>query len=524
MTDYMQRRFDKILEGLLPAGETALLAVSGGIDSVCLAELFAHSKLKRKFAVAHCNFHLRGQESDSDEALVRKWAEAAGVRLHKADFDTVSCASENSVSIEMAARRLRYDWFARLCKENGYYAVAVAHNANDNAETLMLNLLRGTGQRGLTGMRRCSEIPVSSADLKGERLIRPLLGFSRAEISEYAESNALEWHEDHTNAETLYKRNRIRHNVFPVFESINPSFLKTFSREMGIFSEINDIADDYFSSVSGNLVLPPAEGEMIRLDTEALKREKHWHYLLFRFLEPFGFHPSALESLYGIMESGTSSGHVLETSGYRLLTAPGRLSVSVREPDSVSVPCVGKGGNLPSMLSASENTCCVAVRTCGRYEFDRFNVRVDVSSLSGENGNPVGKAVALAGAGTLSADAAGLAFPFLLRGWRKGDWFRPAGLGGRKKLSDLFAGLKMDANEKAAALAVVLPSLNKDLDDKNSAGEHIAAVCGYASGRFFSRVDESVKVTGSTRDMVLIELLRSFDHIHERHTGEEMLR
>ena len=136
----MQRRFDKIIEGLLPAGETALLAVSGGVDSMCMAELFAGATPERGFAVAHCNFHLRGAESDADELLVRNWAAAHGVRFHKADFDTLSYAEEHSISVEMAARELRYDFFASLCVENGYRAAVVAHNANDNAETLMLNL------------------------------------------------------------------------------------------------------------------------------------------------------------------------------------------------------------------------------------------------------------------------------------------------------------------------------------------------------------------------------------------------
>ena len=141
----MQERFDRILKGLLPDGEAVLLAVSGGVDSMCMAELFLNSSVRRCFALAHCNFHLRGEESDSDETLVREWAESHGVIFIKTDFYTEEYAASNGVSIEMAARELRYAWFAEVCRERGFAALAVAHNANDNAETMILNMLRGTG-------------------------------------------------------------------------------------------------------------------------------------------------------------------------------------------------------------------------------------------------------------------------------------------------------------------------------------------------------------------------------------------
>ena len=157
----IQKSFDRTIVGLVPEKETALLAVSGGIDSICLASLFLNSSAGRRFAVAHCNFHLRGEDSDSDEALVAAWCGRNGVRYHKADFDTEQYASSHNISIEMAARELRYDWFASLCRDNGYYGVAVAHNANDNAETLILNLLRGTGLRGVTGMQVETVVPVT---------------------------------------------------------------------------------------------------------------------------------------------------------------------------------------------------------------------------------------------------------------------------------------------------------------------------------------------------------------------------
>ena len=318
----MQKEFDKILVGLIPEGETALLAVSGGADSICMAELFAHSSWKGDIAVAHCNFHLRGEESDADAKLVRCWAASHGVVFHSVDFDTERYASEHSQSIEMAARELRYDWFASLCLKHGYYAVSVAHNANDNAETLMLNLLRGTGLRGITGMKPVSNVPVSQQSLEGVRLVRPLLAFSRDRINAFVNECHAEYHDDRTNAETIYKRNKIRHLVFPVFESLNPSFLKTFGREMRAFAQENAIAEDYFNAAKPRVCAMPEPGECLRVNVFALRKETHWEYILYRLLEPFGFRSATLDPVMSLLNSdGTFSGKEFIAQGYRILTA-----------------------------------------------------------------------------------------------------------------------------------------------------------------------------------------------------------
>ena len=318
----IQKSFDRTIVGLVPEKETALLAVSGGIDSICLASLFLNSSAGRRFAVAHCNFHLRGEDSDSDEVLVAAWCGRNGVRYHKADFDTEQYASSHNISIEMAARELRYDWFASLCKDNGYYGVAVAHNANDNAETLILNLLRGTGLRGVTGMQVETVVPVTRDELSGVRLLRPMLSFSREQIEEYVAANSLEYHDDRTNAETVYKRNRIRHLVFPVFESLNPSFLTTFAREMNAFSEVQEIADDYFISVRESVCEPAGKDELLRVNAVRLCYLKHYKYVLYRLLEAYGFRDRLLEPVVRLLESGkTFSGKVFEAPGYELITA-----------------------------------------------------------------------------------------------------------------------------------------------------------------------------------------------------------
>ncbi len=213
-----------------------LVAVSGGIDSMCLME-----KVRQEggpFAVAHCNFGLRGTESDADEAFVREQAARYRIPCHVKRFDTEAFASAEGISIEMAARRLRYHWFGQLCREHGYEAVAVAHNANDNAETLILNLLRGTGLRGITGMKAEGFLP--DPDFGDLPLRRPLLSMTREEIEAFAREKGLSWREDSTNAQNAYKRNKVRNLVFPIFATINPSFVQTLNRDMERFAaELN---------------------------------------------------------------------------------------------------------------------------------------------------------------------------------------------------------------------------------------------------------------------------------------------
>lgn len=629
----IQKSFDRTIVGLVPEKETALLAVSGGIDSICLASLFLNSSSGRRFAVAHCNFHLRGEDSDSDEALVAAWCGRNGVRYHKADFDTEQYASSHNVSIEMAARELRYDWFASLCQDNGYYGVAVAHNANDNAETLILNLLRGTGLRGITGMQVETVVPVTRDELSGVRLLRPMLSFSREQIEEYVAANSLEYHDDRTNAETVYKRNRIRHLVFPVFESLNPSFLTTFAREMNSFSEVQEIADDYFISVRESVCEPAGKDDLLRVNAVRLCHLKHYKYVLYRLLETYCFRDRLLEPVVRLLESGkTFSGKVFEAPGYELITAgeclivrkaarvvsdspvvseradahgdranvQGNLrgGVTVGTPVGVQVGkrgsvMVGKwggaqngaqvdkqggtlggaqvdkqggtpggaqvdeqGGESSPVASENhvlgecfglagrgsanrsrgtlmtggpvinENEACSVVRTTGEYVFDDFRVNV---SLSEAGADPVADAKSLAREGIAAFSSEALTLPFLLRGWQNGDWMRPVGLNGKKKLSDIFTGLRLSIEEKSRALVIVLPGSasegaesgcsSSDVSDSEASrrgadkigtdavrGVRVAGVCGYVSGRFFFRVDESVMVTPATASILKLYL------------------
>lgn len=479
----MQERFDRILKGLLPDGEAVLLAVSGGVDSMCMAELFLNTTAKVRFALAHCNFHLRGEESDSDEALVRAWAESHGVIFIKKDFDTKEYAASNGVSIEMAARELRYTWFAEVCRERGFAALAVAHNANDNAETMILNMLRGTGVKGMTGMRSSSLLPGSDA-----RLIRPLLGFTRKDIHEYAVSHGLQWHEDSTNADSAYKRNCIRNEIFPLFGRLNPSFLTTLNEDMERFAQVQSIADEYVRSVSAEIVRLDGNGLPV-IDHQKLTAKKNWEYVLFRLLEPFGFTSSVVADLVSVLKSGgTVSGRTFVADEYLAVTSAKEISVfrignrdGNRQDGHFDKLCDRAAPFAEPAASVAENveTTDITIEGPGTYSLNGVKFSVSLSD-DVRNVRTV--------AGETKSDTAGIPFPFTVRHWKNGDWMRPLGMRGRKKLSDIFVDLKFSLTEKKKALVIA------------DEGSHVLALVGH-------RIDDSVKVTKDTSSVTVIRLI-----------------
>ncbi|MBQ6953226.1 MAG: tRNA lysidine(34) synthetase TilS [Bacteroidales bacterium] len=369
-----------------------LVAVSGGVDSMCLAE-----KVRLEggpFAIAHCNFGLRGAESDADEAFVRAWASARGIPIHVKQFETQAFASAQGISVEMAARQLRYHWFGQLCQEFGYSAVAVAHNANDNAETLILNLLRGTGLRGIVGMKASGFLPDS--DFAHISLLRPLLGMTREDIEAFAREHGLTWREDSSNASNDFKRNKIRNLVFPVFREINPSFVQTLNRDMERFAE--EISAGVLSSEPfvASLLVPP---------------------------------------------TGSAGG-----------------------PLPLIRPRVAKGSedNTPSEKE--------------------FEVTEEMWDGTQPVKQPEGMLI-------LDADKAGA----VVEGrWESGDWIRPLGAPGHKKMQDWFTDHHIPADEKP-----FVPLLKSEKDP-----HHVLAVIPYC-------IDHSVRVTKSTRQILRISTKNS---------------
>ena len=507
-----------------------LLAVSGGMDSMCMLDLFSQVVPVEEFAVAHCNFSLRGAESDGDQELVESRARELGVRVFVKRFETEAFAREKGVSIEMAARELRYAWFAELCQEHGFGALVVAHNANDNAETLLLNLLRGTGLNGLHGMSEVQanwmfEIPKTPASLlpqaarcKGPQdhllyrlrpiagggmsspsqnipvhqqslttvlkrrvLLRPLLEVTRKQIEGYVMARRVAYRDDSTNFESDYKRNRIRNEVFPVFEKVNPSFVKTLNREIGYFAEAGSIVEDWCRAQLHKVLLDSNQ-DCVTISLPALLAAEHSRYLLYYILQPYGFNSATLESLESLLESDrTISGKRFESPSHILYT--GRDSLVVR-PVSI---------NDISDRQRSDRDDMMTVRGEGVYNLNgvRWQVKVVEMTQDFSLKQPVG---------TVIMDADKMAFPFVCRAWRQGDWFVPFGLKGRKKVSDLFADLKFTQMDKAKALMIV------DCRGDLAENQHIAGVLGY-------RIDDRYKVDQTTRNIILMTILNNTDTI-----------
>lgn len=459
----MQKRFDRALSDLLPrlvAGQSAsacvpklLLAVSGGVDSMTLAELAYNSSLKDRFdfAVVHCNFHLRGEDSDGDEAFVRSWSEARNVRCYVAQFNTVGYAAEHSSSIEMAARDLRYAEFARLCRDEGYAAVAVAHNANDNAETMLLNLVRGTGLKGICGMQALSsrKVAVNDGEVEAELvIIRPLLEFPRKVIEGYAFARGMRWREDRTNSDTSYRRNYIRHEVIPALERLNPSIVRTLNREM-----------QYFSSLGS------------------------WKQELFDKLYSYDFNPLVIGQIIDLMESGrTVAGKTFHSPTHRLVTTSDSYVLEKTTSDASED---ASSDSLADVVAGSLEVECP-----GDYSFDGIRFRVELIDWTADM-SPKQPA------GTICIDAGKSGWPLVIRKWSPGDWMCPLGMKGpdgrprRKKLSDIFTDLKLNILQKERVLVVAAGG-----DDCHD----VIAVAGL-------RIDERVRIDGQTKRAAKITLL-----------------
>lgn len=283
---------------LLPDGGEVLLAVSGGRDSMAMLDLFVRAK--QPFAVAHCNFHLRGSDSDRDQSFVAEAADRLGVRFHTVDFDTRTEAAAKGESIEEAARRLRYEWFASLCRDYAYRSVATAHHADDSIETFFLNLFRGTGIRGLHGIRPQSSLHLPSASLA---VIRPMLCFSRAEIDVYVRQRAIAYVDDRTNFELDARRNRLRLQLLPLLRELYPSFDATMTANIERLHDASLVYGQCVDDVRQSLVKPyrpslaTAPRDAVAINAASLVALRPQATLAFELLAPYGFNVATVGDL-----------------------------------------------------------------------------------------------------------------------------------------------------------------------------------------------------------------------------------
>lgn len=403
-----------------------LLAVSGGMDSMCMADLFVRTCGLSDIAIAHCNFNLRNDESDGDESLVREWAAQWNLKVHVISFDTVSYAKAHDMSIEMAARELRYAWFARLCLQHGYSYVAVAHHADDNAETMLLNMTRGTGIKGMTGMKNVSELPCPEVSVPA-RLARPMLGFTRKQIEGYVLKHKVPFRNDSSNFSVDYRRNRIRHEIFPVMKKLNPSFVSTLNREMAYLEDASGIVDEWCRTVERDIVTQADEN--IRISIEKLLSHKQWRYLLYHILEPYGFNSATLASIENLLLSDrTVSGKRFLSETHELITERKELVMSELHDDD------SDEGQL-------------VINEAGLYRFNDVNIVVEICPWTKDMPLKQPEGVQI-------FDASKLEFPIVFRRWSIGDWLIPLGMRGKRKVSDIFSDMKYDSAAKNNAIVM----------------------------------------------------------------------
>lgn len=425
---------------LFKPGDKILLAVSGGIDSMVMAHLFLH--LGNKTAIAHCNFSLRNDDSDDDEKLVREYAVKHNIPFFTNRFNTKEFARERGLSIQMAARELRYNWFEEVRLKNGFDSIAVAHNLNDNIETLLLNLVRGTGLTGMTGMK-----PVTN------NIIRPLLFATRSEISEYCLKNKIIYREDKSNSDTKYIRNKIRHLVIPVLKEINPSIESTLSETAKRFAGINEILSEHISGLREKV--SENRNEYITLNVSLLKEFLHNSTILFELFRPFGINNSQSDDLLKVIK-GKTGGYIL-TPTHRILKNRQDIIVSEKHAIEERYYIVK---NLTGLRKAP-------VFASARY------IRIDESFKI-----PVDPLIAC-------IDCEKLSFPLVIRRWKSGDHFYPLGMKQQKKLSDYFVDNKYSKIDKEEVL--ILES------DGN-----IVWIVG-------DRIDDRYRITESTKKVLLIK-------------------
>ena len=277
---------------LLAKGDIVILALSGGIDSMVLADLLLKAKVE--FVAAHCNFHLRGEESDGDEQFVRDYAERNGIQCFVKHFETEKYAAEQSISIEMAARDLRYAWFEELRQQLGYDKIAVAHHADDQAETFFINLLRGAGLNGLKGMKP-----------QNGMIIRPLLWASREQIRKYAVENQILWREDHTNAESVYLRNKIRNQLLPAFDELHAEARQGLYKSLEHLAAENELYRELLQEKLGQII--EYNGDIQRIPYSAFLIQHSSFQLLFEWLRQYGFNTDQCHFIYDALGSSVGN-------------------------------------------------------------------------------------------------------------------------------------------------------------------------------------------------------------------------
>ena len=409
-------------------GKKLLLAISGGKDSVVLATLL--QKLAFDFAFAHCNFQLRGKDSDADESFVREYAAKNSIPVFVKCFNTKTYADSNGISIQMAARDLRYDWFEKIRIENSYDYILTAHHADDVLETFLLNVIRGTGLKGLTGIA-----------LKNGFVVRPLLPFARTEIDAYCKEKKISWREDLSNASTKYSRNKLRHQVIPVLKELNPNLLSSFETTLKHLASSEAIVKDVVNTIKNDVKYCLHQDEKTVFVIENWLKLANYKAIFYELIQGYGF--SDWKAIFTLFEA--QSGKVIQSEKYRLL----------KDRDVLILTANTLTANIEKQISTAE----------GNISFADFSLKLEkVTEIDSDNMKNVA-----------FIDKKMLKFPLNVRTWQKGDYFYPLGMRGKKKLSKFFKDEKLSLFEKEKIKVLLSENkivwvLGKRLDNRFKVG------------------------------------------------------
>ncbi|HET6225245.1 MAG TPA: tRNA lysidine(34) synthetase TilS [Bacteroidia bacterium] len=433
-------------EHLFNSKDKILLTVSGGIDSVVMCELFHKAGLQ--FAIAHCNFQLRADESEGDEQFVKKLAATYKVAFHHTRFDTKTYVKQHKLSTQAAARELRYDWFEKIRKENNYHYIATAHHQGDVIETFFINLIRGTGISGLRSI-----VP------KQGKIIRPLLFTTRKAIQAYAEKNKITYREDSSNASDNYLRNKIRHHLLPVLNEFSPVAESSIMHSIEKLRDAEIVYKQTIDEVRSRIC--KAERDTIRISISELKKLNPVSAYLYELLKPYGFKGSVTNDILSILN---------EVSGKEFFGTTHRL---VKDRDFLLLQPLPSTLEIPQVYLISKDQLDL--------ETPVFNLEFRTENFSSEK--TISKT-----ADIVMIDLDKLKFPLTIRKWQTGDRFQPLGMKGKKKLSDFFIDKKLSLLEKESTWLLC-------------SDDEIVWIIGL-------RLDERFKVTEKTKTVFCISLIR----------------
>ena len=379
-----------------------LIAISGGLDSVVLAHLF--NALNFNISLAHCNFQLRGKESGLDEEFVKNLSQKSYNQVFNIKFNTNEYAIQNKLSTQIAARELRYNWFQELLEKHNFDYILTAHHADDNLETFLINLTRGSGLEGFTGIPKING-----------NIVRPLLSFSRAEIQQYAEHNNVDWREDASNTSIKYIRNKIRHQVIPVLKEINPSLLKTFANTSENLKESQQIIEDRIEDITSQII--EKRDEIIKIEISKILKLSNPKAYLYQLLKEYHF--TEWNDIYNLLSA--QSGKQVFSKTHRLL----------KDRDFLILSEINLSTLIKTKFEIEENTS--EITNPIQLVFEAVEEK---STLNKE---------------TIYVDKDLLKYPIILKKWGKGEYLCPIGMKGSKKISKYFKDAKYSLLEKENA-------------------------------------------------------------------------